>query len=251
MLGALRSSRELSLPGLVGPGITAPTYLCRFPRIRLQRPRRPRLTFPHIISAMTPLPPPDLPKRALRDWARGQRARAARAAGPRAGNMIARQLVGGVPLREQETVAGYWPVREEADPMPALLRLVARGHRAALPHVMGRTRPLAFRAWVPGDAMILSPFGIPEPRPLAKDVRPTLVLVPGLWFDRAGFRLGYGGGFYDRTLAELRKDGPVLSIGIAYGGQVGGALPREAHDVPVDWIVTERGVIRVSQAKSE
>lgn len=179
----------------------------------------------------------------MRLWAYRHRAAARRHARD-AGAHIARHIVEQLPLRAPETIGGYWPVRGEADPLPAMLALLARGHRLALPVVVGAGTALIFRRWQPGAPLVVGPFGIPAPGIGAAPVTPTLLLVPGLWFDRAGGRLGYGGGFYDRTLAGLRAGRAVTAVGVAYGAQVGGGLDREAHDAPMDWIVTQQRVIR-------
>jgi len=93
--------------------------------------------------------------------------------------------------------------------------------------------------------METGPFGIQEPTAAAPVLRPDLLLVPLLAFDRSGHRLGYGGGFYDRTLRALRADGAVLAVGIAYAGQEVDAVPVAEYDQPLNWIVTEREAIEI------
>ena len=136
-------------------------------------------------------------------------------------------------------VAGYWPIRDEADPRPALAR-----HRGpvVLPVVPGRAQPLIFRLWQ-GEALQPGSFGTAHPGPDCPVLRPDLVIVPLAGFDRAGHRVGYGGGFYDRTLALLRAEGPVLAVGLAYGVQELPAIPAEPFDAPLDLIVTDRALI--------
>ena len=141
-------------------------------------------------------------------------------------------------------VAGYWPVRDEADPRGLMAALAARGHVLALPRIEAKGAALSFRRWRAGDALIDSPHGIAEPRADAQIVAPDALLVPLLAFDAAGHRLGYGGGYYDRTLDALRKAGGVLAIGIAYAGQEVVLLPRDPHDRALDMVVTEMGVRR-------
>ena len=155
------------------------------------------------------------------------------------------QVIGHVPLRAREVVAGYFPVHGEADPLVLLAALVRRGHEVALPFVRGKDAPLGFRRWRPGDPLTVGAYRIPEPHPRLPEIVPGVVLVPGLWFDRAGTRLGYGGGFYDRTLAALRRGRQITAIGLAHDGLTGGHLPGEAHDAPLDWVVTARRVWRV------
>ncbi len=145
-------------------------------------------------------------------------------------------------------VAGYWPVGTELDCRPLLHRLGAVGWDCALPVVVDAGGALRFRRWRPGDPLPVGAYGMPEPSALAPEVRPGLVLVPMLAFDRAGHRLGQGGGHYDRTLAQLRTRASVLAVGLAFAAQEEPALPVEPHDQPLDWIVTEKGAIRVRPA---
>ncbi|MEO0960814.1 MAG: 5-formyltetrahydrofolate cyclo-ligase [Pseudomonadota bacterium] len=193
---------------------------------------------------MTSTPFDGLSKPQLREAAGLVRHAAAHQLGDAAGDGIARQIVGGLPLRLQETVAGYWPVRGEAEPLRAMLALGALGHRLALPVVEGADRPLSFRMWRPGEPLVKGTYGIPTPGRSAAMVTPTLLLVPGLWFDRTGARLGYGGGFYDRTLAHLRRGWRPRAVGVSYEATLGGHLDREPHDAVMDFIVTERRVLR-------
>jgi 5-formyltetrahydrofolate cyclo-ligase len=144
---------------------------------------------------------------------------------------------------EDGPVAAYWPMRSEADPRPALAALHARGVPLALPVVAGRGMPLIFRAWAPGVALVPGGFGVLVPAD-GPPVVPRVLVVPLLAFDRAGFRLGYGGGFYDRTLAALRAAGPVLAVGFAYAAQEVPHVPRTIDDQRLDRIVTETETIR-------
>jgi len=127
-----------------------------------------------------------------------------------------------------------------------LHELHARGCVCALPVVAARHAPLEFRSWQPGAVLVTSRFGIAEPGPERPVVRPQHSLVPLLAFDDDGYRLGYGGGFYDRTLAALRSDGagPFLAIGAALTAQRRAPLPREPFDARLDALVTEAGILR-------
>ncbi len=136
-------------------------------------------------------------------------------------------------------IAGYWPMGDEMDPRPALLAFAARGHRLALPVTPRRGLPLTFRAWAPGEALRPGPMGTSEPAEGAL-VNPDWLLVPLLAFDRAGRRLGYGGGYYDRTLAGLPG---AKAIGIAYAGQEMAEVPAGPQDFRLPLIATEAGVI--------
>jgi 5-formyltetrahydrofolate cyclo-ligase len=141
-------------------------------------------------------------------------------------------------------VASFWPLRNEADPR-LLVRALAR--KIALPCIAGSNTALVFRLWREGDVLESSALGTHEPSAAAPKLVPSVVLVPLLAFDAEGFRLGYGGGYYDRTLAELRKAGGAIAIGVAYDGQETQSLPREPHDEPLDMVVTERGVRRFAR----
>ncbi len=138
-------------------------------------------------------------------------------------------------------VSGYWPSGSELSPLPLMRRLAARGVALALPVAEDRGAPLSFRRWREGDALQPDAFAIPAPPPEAEAVRPDLVIAPLLAFDAAGGRLGQGAGHYDRTLEGLRATGPVFVLGLGYAGQALDRLPTQAHDQPLDGILTEAG----------
>jgi len=136
-------------------------------------------------------------------------------------------------------IAGYWPMGDEMDPRPLMLALASRGHAMALPVTPPRGQPLAFRAWAPGAILRHGPMGTSEPF-AGEELRPDVLLVPLLAFDRAGRRLGYGGGYYDRTLAALLG---AKAIGIAYAGQEMPEVPAGPQDMRLPLIATEDSVI--------
>jgi len=136
-------------------------------------------------------------------------------------------------------VSFYWPMGDEADPRALANTLAARGHRLALPVVVAKKSPLHFREWRAGDVLMVHPFGMHEPSGNAHTVTPDVLLVPLLAFDARGTRLGYGGGFYDRTLHSLSTK---RAVGIAFAGQEMDTLPSHAHDHPLDAVITEKGV---------
>jgi len=139
-------------------------------------------------------------------------------------------------------IAGYMAMRTEIDPLAAMADM-ARDGRVCVPVIAGNGLPLLFRQWTPGAAMIDGPFGAQVPA--AGDVIvPEVLIVPLVAFDRAGNRLGYGGGFYDRTLQRLRAARPTVAIGFAWAAQEAGCLPLEPTDQPLDMLVTEAGVMR-------
>ena len=137
-------------------------------------------------------------------------------------------------------VSGYSPIRSELDPAPLMRKLAERGARLALPAVMARGKSLVFRAWSPGDRLTLGPLGILEPSPAMAELIPDVMLVPCAAFDRLGHRIGYGAGHYDFTLAHLRKTKPITTVGIAFAAQEIKAVPALAHDVALDYVLTEK-----------
>jgi 5-formyltetrahydrofolate cyclo-ligase len=141
-------------------------------------------------------------------------------------------------------VAGYAAFRDEADPKALMLALAARGHPLALPVMVAKAAPLRFHAWCETDVLIEHPYGVREPHPECPVLVPDVLLVPLLAFDAEGYRLGYGGGFYDRTLEALRAVRPVHAIGIAYAGQERSDVPHGAHDQRLDVVLTETGIAR-------
>ena len=138
-------------------------------------------------------------------------------------------------------LSGYWPMGTEIDPRPAM-EAAARHGPVALPVVEGPGRPLAFRGWTPGAALVPAGFGTSVPE-AGEAVVPEVLIVPLLAFTARGERLGYGGGFYDRTLAALRARGPALAVGFAFAAQQVDALPLEPTDERLDLIVTEAGTV--------
>lgn len=136
-------------------------------------------------------------------------------------------------------VSGYSPIRNEIDPTPLMLKFAAQGARLALPTVTARGQSLIFRAWSPNARMVLGSLGIPEPSPAAAEVVPDLMLVPLAAFDRLGHRIGYGAGHYDHTFAHLRKSKAVTGIGLGFAVQEIEAVPALAHDVALDYVLTE------------
>jgi len=140
------------------------------------------------------------------------------------------------------TISGYRPIRTELDPTPLMEALHGAGHRICVPVIEGAGLPLRFREWRPGAVMTTGAFGAEIPSEGAW-LEPQLLIVPLVAFDRAGWRLGYGGGFYDRTLARLRAQRPTRAIGFAYAGQEVEAVPHDPTDQRLDEIVTEDGLI--------
>ncbi|EME68177.1 5-formyltetrahydrofolate cyclo-ligase [Paramagnetospirillum caucaseum] len=184
---------------------------------------------------------PPLDKTDLRRVARQRRREVALAQGPAAARALA-GLAGALGLAARAVVAGYWPLEGEIDPLPLMEALAARGHVLALPAVTETGGILEFRRWSPGEALETGPHGTRHPA-AAPPVVPAALLVPLLAFDRRGFRLGYGGGYYDRTLAGLCRDGRILTVGLAFATQEVDTVPTDPWDIPLDLIATEQGVI--------
>jgi 5-formyltetrahydrofolate cyclo-ligase len=182
-------------------------------------------------------------KKSARGAASKRRAEAHAALKDEAGlALAARGLPDGLADR-RGIVSGFIPYKSEITTLPLMAALLRRGWRTALPVVIAPDTPLVFRAWSPGDRLEPGVWDIPVPLAAAPEVLPDLLLVPGLSFDRKGFRLGYGGGFYDRTLAKLRAVKPVTAIGVAYHAQIVDEVVRDAFDAPLDYVMTEQETI--------
>ena len=183
----------------------------------------------------------DDPKAALRRIAYDARKSAFAAAAdlvPRAtGHLL--QAIG---VARGRIIAGYMPIRTEIDPLPAMAALHAGGARICVPVIAGAGQPLDFREWTPGCALVEGPFKAMVPAD-GDWLTPDTLIVPLVGFDAALNRLGYGGGFYDRTLARLRSAGQAEAIGYAFSAQELPALPVEPTDQPLDALVTEHGCL--------
>lgn len=161
---------------------------------------------------------------------------------PHAGEDLRDRFLAAIPVAGHQIVSAFWPLADELDTRPLISALAARGHTIGLPVVIKRGLPLLFRRWAPDTTLVQGSFRVMTPPPEASEVVPSLLIVPLLAFDRAGYRLGYGGGFYDRTLHKLRggASGRVLAVGVALSAQEVASVPRDDTDQPLDWIVTER-----------
>ena len=136
-------------------------------------------------------------------------------------------------------VSGFIPYKSEISTIALLNALRRQGWQTCLPVVIAAEQPLVFRCWAPGEKLVPGVWEIPIPPETAPEVLPGVLLVPMLAFDRAGYRLGYGGGFYDRTLEKLRARKSVVAIGVAYGAQMVDEVPRGPYDAPLDYVMTE------------
>jgi len=184
-------------------------------------------------------------KRRARTMAKAVRAEAAAEDPVATGYALCERILPEIDFPGGCVVSAYWPIGSEIDPRPLMAHLHGQGHPIALPLTPARGNPLAFRAWRPEDTLVAADFGTRVPLASQPELTPRVLIVPLLAFDRTGYRLGYGGGYYDRTLARLRKSGDVLAVGVAYAAQEVAEVPRGGGDRPVDWIVTEAESIRV------
>jgi 5-formyltetrahydrofolate cyclo-ligase len=159
-----------------------------------------------------------------------------------ASGAIARALLALPELAAARLVGVYWPIRSEVDPRPAATGLLARGQAVALPQVTAAG--LVFRQWREGDTLVAGRFGLSEPDPAGPPVDPDALIVPLAAFDPAGQRIGYGRGYYDGAITRLSRERPVLTVGVAFAVQAVAHVPAEAHDRPLDLVITEADTIR-------
>jgi 5-formyltetrahydrofolate cyclo-ligase len=145
-------------------------------------------------------------------------------------------------MTSSTVVAGYAPIRSEIDPVPLMQRFAARGAVLAMPAISRPDAALAFRVWKPGEALVRGALGTYEPPAHVVEVVPDIMLVPLAAFDRAGHRIGYGAGYYDRTLEALRRHKTVTAIGLAFSVQEISRVPALSHDVRLDYVLTETNV---------
>jgi 5-formyltetrahydrofolate cyclo-ligase len=141
------------------------------------------------------------------------------------------------------SIAGFWPMGDEIDLRPLLRALHDDGYTVGLPITPADAAPLRFRLWAPGSVLLPGAFGTSEPAANASDVEPDVLLVPLLAVDADGYRLGYGGGYYDRTLQVLRSRRRVIAIGVGFEAQRVDRVPRGAHDHRLDWLLTDRRLL--------
>ena len=248
-LGPIPTSRELSLPELRFR-YTVPTCLCRPQRVSAaSRPTRHRLIS---LVGIEPLIWPNnvsiiKAKQILRDRAKTRRStlsQNATTAALRQCELFLETFEAELKRSPTSTVSGYWPMDDEFDVRPLMIRLSEFGYVCALPVVVARGEALVFRRWQPGDSLVETKFGMREPGAQATSTVPDIVLTPLLAFDDTGRRLGYGGGFYDLTLRELRTTRPIIAVGVAYQAQHIDIVPSSCRDERLDWIVTEERAIR-------
>jgi 5-formyltetrahydrofolate cyclo-ligase len=151
-------------------------------------------------------------------------------------------------LAKLSPVAGYWPVGGEIDGRPLLAALAKAGRTIALPRMESRNGPARFLAWRGNEILSADAFGVPSPPATGADLSPRLFLIPLVAFDRAGGRLGQGGGHYDRIISLYRAHG-AIAVGLAYAEQEMGVVPTGPHDAHLDWIITPKEAIRCGRGE--
>lgn len=139
-----------------------------------------------------------------------------------------------------KTIAGFWPLGDEINTRILLHSLSDMGEMICLPTITRKGHPLIFRRWKSGDHLKRGPYGTRQPWRGQPEIRPDILLVPLLAFTDQGDRLGYGGGYYDRTLEALKTDGDIFACGVAYAAQQADRLPTDHYDVKLDGILTEK-----------
>jgi len=144
------------------------------------------------------------------------------------------------PVETPTVVSGFWPMAEELDIRPLMIELHNQGCQLALPVVVAKRQPLVFRAWRPGDPLEAGVFGTLHPSPKREVVEPDALIVPLLACDEEGWRLGYGGGFYDRTLEALRAKKIVTAVGVGFNAQLLPEVPHGPSDQRLDWLLTDK-----------
>ena len=184
-------------------------------------------------------------KRVLRARSKAWRAGLETDAVVRAGEAVAaRGLAFLQHPRKQATISGFASLPDEFRAWPLLRRLHGEGYALAMPVMQGKDKPLLFRAWTPGDIMDKGVWGIAEPQTDKAELEPDIVLVPLLAFDEAGWRLGYGGGYYDRTLRGLRSRKRIVAVGLAYEESQVDAVPHLDYDERLDWVLRPSGPLK-------
>ena len=144
------------------------------------------------------------------------------------------------PIETPAVVSGFWPIKDEIDIRPLMIELFNQGCQLALPVVQGKGQPLLFRAWRPGDPLEAGVFGTLQPSAKRETLEPDALIVPLLACDEEGWRLGYGGGFYDRTLTGLRAQRAVTAVGVGFDAQLVPEVPHGPSDQRLDWLLTDR-----------
>ncbi len=181
-------------------------------------------------------------KSILRNKVKARRARLVGGDRTEAAAKAAEHFLNSVPFAETDVIGLFWPIRDEIDSKPLMLKLMEKGQTVCLPVTAGDGEPLVFRIWEPDAPLFEAGFGTLAPGALAPEAAPDVLVIPLLGFDGVGTRLGYGRGYYDKTIAAFATR--PLVVGYAFAVQELNDIPREDHDIPLDMLVTETGVRR-------
>ena len=182
-------------------------------------------------------------KQALRRLAKERRAGVVRDADSACRLAVHADAIMALATKPDPVVSAYLAIGSELDPALLVERLAQLGATIALPVMVEKAAPLEFRAWRPGSALVERMWGIREPGPDCARVEPDILLVPLLFVDAAGNRLGYGGGFYDRTLQQLRLQREIKAVGVAFPEQSLDEVPHEHYDERLDYLLTPAGLV--------
>lgn len=164
---------------------------------------------------------------------------------PLAGQQAARNFLDTITVNSSKVVSLFIPIGSELNTRPLIDALAARSVKCLLPVIVGKDKPLVFREWQQGEPLVTGGFNTLQPGENAPVAVPDIVVTPLLAFDENGFRMGYGGGYFDRTLAALRERGPCVFVGYAYEGQRVDRVVTDVHDQKLDWVVTEKIVRKI------
>jgi len=188
-------------------------------------------------------------KEVLRARMRLVRQAASKILGKRQAQLIAANfsnaLEHGLRIDSDSVVSGYWPISGEIDIRNLMDQLIEKSVKICLPVTCGPGAPMIFRSWKTGDKLRLGQYGVQQPEQIKMKLEPDTVIVPLLAFDRFGNRLGYGGGYYDSTISFLRQKREILAIGVAFDCQEVSSVPSNERDERLDWVITEKRVIRI------
>lgn len=167
--------------------------------------------------------------------------------GKDSGHQLLEKVVSAGIIPDHVVIGSYWPVKSEVDVRPLLTYFFDQGHACALPAVQGTDMPLSFRQWCPGDLLVSGIYNILTPDESAPEVIPLVLFIPVLGFDARGHRLGYGKGYYDRTLEKLRESHHIVAIGLAFDCQELESVPHDSFDQRLDIIITPTRVIEIRE----
>lgn len=156
---------------------------------------------------------------------------------------ITKEFLSSQGFMPHSNIACYMPLKGEVSCVTIMQKLITQGHVICLPAVVARNTPLIFRHYRPGDPLVRGMLGPFEPNSTAREIIPDVLVIPMLGYTRDGYRLGYGSGFYDRTIASMRLLKPIKTIGLAFSTQEIEQLPVEPHDIKMDVIITEKEII--------